>query len=124
MFFPIDIPKVNKKVSGLFKDEFSGIPIREFVGLKSKMYAFRTCIREKKVCKGIKKSHVERIKFNTYKFCLFNQQQTTEEIHRIQSNKLQMYTIKDTKVALSPYDDKKYLINNMIRYSFGHCLIN
>jgi hypothetical protein len=32
--FPIDILKANKKIPGFFKDEFSSIPIREFVGLK------------------------------------------------------------------------------------------
>jgi hypothetical protein len=82
------------------------------------MYAFRTDVKEKKVCKGIKKSNIERIKFDNYKDCLLNQQQTTEEIYRIQSNKLQMYTIKE--VAFSPYDDKKYLVDNMTRLSFGH----
>jgi hypothetical protein len=32
--FPIDMPKANKKIPGLFKEEFSGKLIREFVGLK------------------------------------------------------------------------------------------
>ena len=30
----------NKKVSGKFKDEACGVPITEFVGLKSKMYSY------------------------------------------------------------------------------------
>ena len=30
----------NKKVIGVFKDEACGVPITEFVGLKSKMYSF------------------------------------------------------------------------------------
>ena len=29
----------NKKVIGKFKDETAGVPIREFIGLKSKMYS-------------------------------------------------------------------------------------
>ena len=30
----------NKKIIGKFKDEACGIPITEFVGLKSKMYSY------------------------------------------------------------------------------------
>ena len=32
--------KTNKKVIGKFKDEASGMPITEFVGLRSKMYSY------------------------------------------------------------------------------------
>ena len=32
--------KTNKKVIGKFKDEAAGIPITEFVGLRSKMYSY------------------------------------------------------------------------------------
>ena len=32
--------KSNKKVIGKFKDEVSGIPINEFIGLRSKMYSY------------------------------------------------------------------------------------
>ena len=33
--------KTNEKVNGKFKDEAAGIPIIEFVGLRSKMYSYR-----------------------------------------------------------------------------------
>ena len=32
--------KTNKKVIGKFKDEAAGVPICEFVGLRSKMYSY------------------------------------------------------------------------------------
>ena len=48
----------NKKVIGKFKDETNGLPIAEFVGLRSKMYAFKYDVngdmKEKKTCKGVK----------------------------------------------------------------------
>ena len=35
---------VNEKIIGKFKDEACGIPITEFIGLKSKMYSYVTII--------------------------------------------------------------------------------
>jgi len=46
---------MNKKFPGLFKDDVSGEPIAELVGLRSKFYRFRTVDNEEKeTCKGIK----------------------------------------------------------------------
>ena len=47
LFDLIDMPKefhdnTNKKVLGKFKDETLGIPIIEFIGLRSKMYSILT----------------------------------------------------------------------------------
>ena len=48
---------VNSKVLGKFKDETAGIPIVEFVGLRSKMYSIKCSDgHEKGTAKGIKKS--------------------------------------------------------------------
>ena len=46
----------NKKVIGKFKDEACGVPITEFVGLKSKMYSYiKNDKKGEKTAKGIKK---------------------------------------------------------------------
>ena len=48
--------KSNKKMIGKFKDEASGIPIVEFIGLRSKMYSYiKDNNEEAKTAKGIKK---------------------------------------------------------------------
>ena len=47
---------VNKKKIGNFKDETGGLPIVEWVGLRSKMYSMKLDDgKEKKTGKGIKK---------------------------------------------------------------------
>ena len=47
------------------------------------MYAFRNDIKEKKVCKGIKRCNIEKMKFEMYKNCLFNSQVTTETVYTV-----------------------------------------
>ena len=42
----------NKKLPGKMKDEYGGIPIYEFIGLKSKMYSIRSKSNEKNILKG------------------------------------------------------------------------
>ena len=50
----------NKKVIGKFKDEAAGQPIIEFVGLKSKMYSYKTEEKNCKTAKGVKKNVIRR----------------------------------------------------------------
>ena len=53
--------KSNKKVIGRFKDEVSGIPINEFIGLRSKMYSYLKDTDEcGKTAKGIKKNALKK----------------------------------------------------------------
>ena len=35
------LPRLNKKVPGMFKDEVGGKIISEFVGLRAKLYAYK-----------------------------------------------------------------------------------
>ena len=64
----------NKKVIGKMKDETAGVPIAEFVGLRSKMYSFVT--NDEKGCKTAKdtKKNVVKnlLKHEDYKNTLFN----------------------------------------------------
>ncbi|CAH3190756.1 unnamed protein product, partial [Porites evermanni] len=50
-----------KKVIGKFKDEAAGMPIREFIGLKSKMYSYvKDNGKNEKTCKGVKKDVIKK----------------------------------------------------------------
>ena len=63
----------NKKVIGKFKDEAAGIPITEFVGLRSKMYSYiKNNNNGGKTAKGIKKNVIKKeIQHSDYKDVLF-----------------------------------------------------
>ena len=50
----------NKKKLGYFKDETNGIPISEFVGVRSKMYSMIYGNDGKKTAKGIKKNVMKK----------------------------------------------------------------
>ena len=53
--------KTNKKVIGKFKDEAAGVPICEFVGLRSKMYSYvKDDKKGGKTAKGIKKNIIKK----------------------------------------------------------------
>ncbi|CAH3159070.1 unnamed protein product [Porites evermanni] len=56
--YPKDSPYFsaeNKKVIGKFKDEAAGMPIREFIGLRSKMYSYvKDNGKNEKTAKGVK----------------------------------------------------------------------
>ena len=67
----------HKEVIGKFKDEAAGIPIVEFVGLRSKMYSYiKNDEKGGKTAKGIKKNVIKNyIKQEGYKNVLLNNKQ-------------------------------------------------
>ena len=118
---PLPIGK-NKKVIGLMKDELGGKIMKEFIGLRPKMYSHKIGEKdEPKKCKGIKKCVVEKtISFEDYKRCLFE----GRVIHRSQllfrSSKHKMKTLELNKLALSREDDKRISMNGIDSLAMGH----
>jgi hypothetical protein len=113
----------NCKVIGKFKDECNGAPPLEFVGLRSKMYSLlMPSGKEKSTAKGIKLTYQKKhMKHKLYKDCLFNNITTTASYHQISSSNHQLSTNKITKSALSPYDDKRYLLaESTCTLAYGH----
>ena len=113
----------NKKVIGKFKDEVAGIPITEFVGLRSKMYSYmKDNDKGGKTAKGIKKNIIKNnITHKNYKNVLFNNEQMHHTMKTIRSNLHQLGSYDLNKVSLSCFDDKRYIHNNgMASYAYGH----
>ena len=90
----------NKKVIGKFKDEACGIPITEFIGLKSKMYSYvEDNEKGGRITKGIKKNVIKNnIKHEDYKNMLIN----NEQMHH------KMKTIRSQRHQLGSYEINKY----------------
>ena len=113
----------NKKVIGKFKDEAAGIPITEFVGLRSKMYSY---IKDNnnggKTAKGIKKNVIKKeIQHSDYKDVLFDEKQLHHQMRTIRSNNHQLGSFVINKTSLSCFDDKRYLHpNGLDSYAYGH----
>lgn len=106
------MPIVNKKVTGVFKDELKGEIIVEFVGLRSKMYSVRTANEDKmKKAKGVKEYVVKKhIKFDDYVHCLKNNHVVVKDQNTFRTKLHQMFTIQQSKIALSPDDEKRYIV--------------
>ena len=104
----------NCKVIGKFKDECNGSPPLQFVGLRSKMYSLvMPGGKEKATAKGIKASFAkDNIKHQDYLRCLREETTTTASYHQIGSSNHQLSTNPIVKSALSPFDDKRYLLAN------------
>lgn len=110
----------NQAVIGKFKDETSGVPIREFVGLKPKMYGFIQEGNESQTkAKGISKS--VKLEYMQYKKALFKQETTKVTQHAIRSYKHQLYTVEQTKLGLSPVDTKRHILDCGVNtLAYGH----
>ena len=117
----------NKKVIGKFKDEAAGVPIIEFVGLKSKMYSYIKDNGEGgKTAKGVKKNVIRNdMRHVNYNDVLMNNTQMRHKMRCIRSVKHQLGTYEINKISLSCYDDKRYIHDNGITsYAYSHYMIN
>ena len=98
----------NKKVLGMMKDEAGGESISEFVGLRSKLYAYKMDDgKADKKCKGVKKAVVKNSVKNTfenYTDCLFDGVTHRARFNTLRSRRHEITTECITKVALSTND--------------------
>ena len=115
--------KTNKKVIGKFKDESAGIPITEFVGLRSKMYSYmKDNQKGGKTVKGIKKNVIKNnIMHDDYKETLFNNKQMYHKMKTIRSDNHELGSYEINKVSLSCFDDKRFINDDGINsLAYGH----
>ena len=103
--------ETNKKVIGKMKDEFGGVIVSEFGGLKSKMYSIKTIDgKEHNTAKGVSIA----TDFDKFKDVLFNKKIIRRKMKRIQSKKHKLGKYETDKISLSCFDDKRYVLDDGI----------
>ncbi|CAB0039840.1 unnamed protein product [Trichogramma brassicae] len=121
--FGMPLLQENSKKIGLMKDELCGKILRRFCGLRSKMYSvdIQNGGFIKKI-KGIKSSVVKNtITFDDYLQCLRENTIISREQHNIRSRLHVLRSEKERKIALSPHDDKRYLVPGTVdTLPWGH----
>ena len=101
----------NKKMLGKMKDELNSVRIREFVGLKCKMYSLIAC-NDKEVNKA--KGVNLKLRYDEYLDVLFNKKVIRHKMKRIQSNLHIVGTYDINKIILGCFDDKRYVLDDGI----------
>jgi hypothetical protein len=124
--FPKDNPyhsTHNKKVIGKFKDEAGGVPITEFVGLRSKMYSY---VKENgnggMTAKGVKKYVIRnKLTHENFKDVIRCKGRMRHNMNTIRSIKHTIGTYEMRKVTLSCFDDKRFsLEDGVTSYAYGN----
>jgi hypothetical protein len=116
---------VYKKVLGRMKDECSGTPPIEFVGLRSEMYSLLTNENDgdsKKTAKGVKRSFVKKnVRHSMYLHTLRNRKSTHAQFVNFRSKSHKLQTVNFARVCLSAYDDKRWVCEDGVHtLAYGH----
>jgi hypothetical protein len=124
--YPKDSPyfsTYNKKVIGKFKDEAAGVPIIEFVGLRSKMYSY---VKENgkggMTAKGVKRYVIRnKLTHENFKDVINTKGRMRHSMNTIRSKKHNIGTYEMKKITLSCFDDKRYLLEDGVTsYAYGN----
>lgn len=110
-----NLPIINKKVPGLFKDEMGGRIVSEFVGLRSKLYCLKTQDKIIKKAKGIKSCVVRDLSVSDYKSVLLNKTIIRKKNMLFKSIGHELVTKNVNKIALSHNDDKRFISSNQVK---------
>ena len=115
----------NKKRLGKWKDEFSKTgPIRQFVGIRAKMYSIRCDKKEfnKVKAKGIVKVFWQyKLRHRHFLRALRKKETTSAKFWQIKSSVHNLKTVLVNKSALNPNDCKRFVLENGIdSLAYGH----
>ena len=95
----------NKKVIGKMKNEYGGVIIDQFIGLKSQMHSIKNKDgSESSTAKGVNIA----TEFNEFKDVFFNKKIISHKMKRIQAKKHKIGTYEIDKISLSCVDDKRF----------------
>lgn len=113
--------KTNKKVPLTMTDELNGKVLKEVVCLRSKMYSIDYVGGTKQSAKGVQKSVKKTLHHSLFKNCLLSQSIVRREMTQLRSVCHQIVVNSVNKVALSCFDDKRYILDDTVSsLAYGH----
>lgn len=128
----VELSKINGNINeiGTMKCEEGDKILKEFVGLRSKMYSilFENGDEEIK-CKGVNKKAKEELRFKYYKEILFNSCDKYKKdklvliknVDNIRSKQQEIFNYSSKKIALSADDTKRFVLDDGINtLPYGH----
>ena len=126
--YPKDHPNYydgNKLIPGKFKDETSGTPVIECISLRAKMYSMLVSDGTiKSTAKGVTRAVKRKyLTHDEYKKCLTNLKPKIDEMYRIMQKDHKLFTVKQIKNSLSPFNDKIWMCkenDEWFTHSLGH----
>ena len=113
----------NKKVLGKFKDELSSKIMTHFIGLKPKSYAFKVQgdKKEYKKSKGVVKGKVNtELNYDMYERTLNGEIKPTVRFNTIRTKNHHIFSINQTKFALSNFENKRHWLDTNLSLPYGH----
>ena len=100
------------------KDEYGGVPVIKFIGLKTKMYSI---LDENNNEKSTNKGHNAFIEFQEFYDTPFQKKILKHQMRGIKSKNHNLGTYKTNKKHLSCFDGKRYIFKNRINtLPYGH----
>ena len=114
---------INCKVPGKFKDEMGGVCIKQFIGIRSKMYSFVYGEdSEKRTAKGICKSTILKdLNHDLYRKCLLESTSTYNDMNLIGTVDHTLHIIRKVKKGLCAFDNKRFILPDGIHtLPYGH----
>ena len=109
---------------GFLKSELPTEEIEEACLVRSKVYALKTSSGKVEArAKGVKAAYKEKIGFDTFKSCLDDGLPVMVEQKSIQAKNFQNKLMSTTKVALSGFMDKRYMMCKVHSVGLGSELI-
>ena len=99
---------MDKKVLGMLKDECNGKMIREFIGLRAKMYCVKIEREDKEIkkIKDVRNSIKASLSIHYFRKCLLEKNLYHDSMYVFRSKIYQVYTQCVSKLTLSHLDDK------------------
>ena len=124
--FPLDHPLYSNRCKGelgKLKIETAPHHTKEFVALKPKAYSYTTTESDQvyhNTLNGVPKHIRNSLKLEAYKECLYSNTKISKGIFNLRFYNSDKSLTKNSKIILSSFEDKRYYINGLTSYGYGH----